>query len=84
MAVRVWFEQDIQNALSAVALASKLLPNPISGEDMAYLRGFRAALEVVSASFGVPVQELETSLHRPSLLPDLTSRTQYTEAGSGD
>jgi hypothetical protein len=53
MALKVWFEEDVTNALSAAALAADLLPSTDSPEDEAYVRGFHAAIRVVCTSFGM-------------------------------
>lgn len=82
MSVRVWFEEDIRNAIDAVALASELLPSPQSGEDVSYLRGFRAALDILRTSFGITIQEPVASSQRGSVITFQAARPPSLKSGS--
>lgn len=60
MTVRVWFEEDVENAIRAAYLSADLLPR---GE---YRKGYYKALAILATSFGLrlpdsssPVIEIE-------------------------
>lgn len=55
MAVHVWFEADLRNLLAMSAQALDVIPVPDSerAEQAAFVRGYRAAIQLFATSLGI-------------------------------
>jgi hypothetical protein len=67
--LKVWFRDEIQNALTAVDTANMDLASSIdSPEIQIYRKGYAAAIRAVAAAFGVPYSPQTLSTTEPEVV----------------
>ncbi len=77
MKLNVWYEEDIRNNLAAAAAAADLIRTPQSEEEQAYLRGYLAALNIISTSFGIELTHRNRTGRQNSTLATAPQDVKY-------